>query len=344
MSINVSEQAVQHFNLVLKSLVESTHSQAWYQMEDLFTISRRFLRERPDSWRQGPGRILSVAPRAYECYRQHTPILGKTYLDLGCGRFHPFGMATYFYLNGLEKGYCIDPAEADKPRASEALYDLLCDALARPELWKQNEVSWEEYFSRIRSFDLYALREGDLDKGLGDAPLEHHVTDAAVPGMLPEGKIDLVSSRSVLEHCLDLDSVLRQMYSIMSPGGIGFHEIDLVDHRVYSDPERYHYWSFLTEGNLGEEDKLCNLLRSCQILDIVNEIGFEVLEQSPGRVDLPAGLRAQLRPEYQQFSDEELQVIGLKIIVRKPDTARQVVGSKQDMIKSEAAAVLAQTS
>jgi SAM-dependent methyltransferase len=307
---------------LVKMLAQREHPQNWYLMEDILTTTRRYLQEKaPDSWRQGPDRVSRVAANGFDNISRHISIPGKTFLDMGCGRFHPFGSIAYFYLNGIEAGYAIDTQEADVKRSSESLYDLLCDALARPEKWKRSETSYEDFFSRIRKFDLCALRSGDLESGVKNVPLSHFVGDAGGAEFYSKGSIDIVSSQSVLEHCLDFKGVMQSLYDSMTEGGVGYHSIDLVDHRVYSDPEKYNYWSFLCVGELGGQEQICNILRSHEILKIIEEVGFELLVSEPGRQELPDGLIEKLRPEYQSLPIEELQIIGHRIVIRKPEEA-----------------------
>ncbi|MCB0344597.1 MAG: methyltransferase domain-containing protein [Bdellovibrionales bacterium] len=309
---------------LVKMLTQREHPHNWQLIEEIFTVSRRYLRDNSaDRWRHGPDRVVTVAKQAFDEISKHTSVAGKTYLDLGCGRFNPFGTLTYFYLNGINSGYAIDTQAADAQRSAEAIYDLLCDALARPEHWKRDETQYEDYFRRIRSFNLAALRRGDLAGGLNEISLVHKVGDAGGPGMLPSGEIDLISSRAVLEHCLDFSGVMKMLFDAMAPGAIAYHAIDLVDHRVYDSPQSYNYWSFLCEGQLGGQNSICNLLRSNQITEMVKDVGFTIIQFERTTHEPPAGLRSQLRDEYKTLSDEDLATIGVEVVIQKPLTQNQ---------------------
>ena len=73
-----------------------------------------------------------------------------------------------------------------------------------PEDWHWSFLNRDDYLARIYSFDLKALREGDLDTGLANVPIKHIVTNIYKPA-IKSGSIDIMSSRAVLEHFLDFE-------------------------------------------------------------------------------------------------------------------------------------------
>ena len=310
---------------LVKMFINGDTHRKWPLAEEIFTTTRRYLRSVPQSWRYGPDRILIVAPEHYKKITSTTSIKGKTMLDLGCGKFSPYGNLTYFYLNGIEKGYALDIETSDPERNAESLYDLLCHALAHPDRWKQDEVEETEYFERIRNFDLDALAVGDLAKGVANVPLEHIVCDIGACEQIQESSIDIMISQAVLEHFLDYKKAISRLWDIMSPEGIALHAIDLVDHRTYGDPVNYNAWSFLTKDNLGNENKVCNLLRSQDWLEIFETSGFELLDSEFWGHEMPDTVFKQLRPEFSKYSREELERTGVSALLKKPGKQKIVV-------------------
>jgi len=200
------------------------------------------------------------------------------------------------------------------------MYDLLCDALVRPEVWRKNKsISYEEYLGRIRRFNIQALRQGDIEKGLNGLPLHYEVRAAENTGCYPSTCLDLVSSRSVLEHCMDLKGVLAQQYDAMSPGGLAYHSVDLVDHRYYQDSSAYHYWYFLTTEDTAGGDGQTNQLRSSEVLAVMDEVGFEFVNTKAVRNPLPPHVHDRLSPKYRELSQDELETIALEVLLKKPD-------------------------
>ncbi len=168
----------------------------WTALDQVFTaIRRQLLLAR--GWRYGTPFVNAVATRTFRELARYAPIEAKVYCDIGCGRYHPYGVSAVMYINGAASTIAVDLKAADVRRAAEALYDLLVDCLAHPRDWHLSSISEQEYFNRIHQFDLKALRSGDLVDGLADTPLQHIIGDIRDIGIQAES-IDLMSSTAVL--------------------------------------------------------------------------------------------------------------------------------------------------
>ena len=285
----------------------------WKWTEPAFTNLRRQLFSDP-IWRFGPLRIHEVASEGYNLLRDFTSIEGKTYCDLGCGTMHPLGIAAIFYLNGAAQTLSTDLFPANERRAAEALADLLWDCFCSMEkwCWSGNIVQFRE---RLGEFDIPALRSGNLKTGTAKVPMRHVVTDIHSPSLQPNS-IDLMSSRAVLEHFLDFSTAVRRLYDLMRPGGVAAHVIDVIDHRHYNDPEAFHYFSFLAEGD-DWSDGLVNRLRSSEIKNHFQQAGFEILKYEEIRSEMPAGFRDKISGRFRTMYIEDLSVTGIKCVLRK---------------------------
>lgn len=289
----------------------SKHS--WKMIEPAFTTLRRQLFTDP-IWRFGPLRIHEVASEGYNLLREFTSIEGKTYCDLGCGTMHPLGIATIFYLNGAAQTLSTDLYPADEHRAAEALSDLLWDCFADPQKWCwSGNVS--EFRARLGEFDITALKAGDLKNGVSSLPMRHVVTDIHSPSLQPNS-IDLMSSRAVLEHFLDFGTAVRGLFDLMRSGGVAAHVIDIIDHRHYNDPQAYHYFSFLAEGD-DWSDGLVNRLRSSEIKKHFLEAGFQILKYEELRSEMPAGFKDKIAGRFKGMALDELCVTGIKCVLKK---------------------------
>jgi hypothetical protein len=287
----------------------------WIALDRIFTACRRQLYKDED-WRYGPLRVRAVAREVFDALAGHTSLENKVYCDLGCGAEHPFGTSTVCYVNGASQAVAMDVNGTDPARAAEALYDLLTDCLASPQRWHWSTISPDQYLERIRAFNLQALRGGDLEAGLAQTPLRHIVSDIT-NAALAEGSLDLMSSRAVLEHFLDFGQAVHRMLSLLAPGGFAYHNIDLVDHRAYANPGKYHWWSFLAEDE-SWSDGLCNRLRSSEIRAQFESAGFEVLRYDCRRAQMPPGFRAQIKGRFAQMCDDDLATIGVDCVIRRP--------------------------
>jgi len=46
--------------------------------------------------------------------------------------------------------------------------------------------------------------------------------------------------------------------------------------------------------------------------------GFEVVEYETVRTPLPSGFRAQLKGRFKRMTEEELETVGVRCVLRKP--------------------------
>jgi SAM-dependent methyltransferase len=232
------------------------------------------------------------------------------------------------YLNGVNTVYAVDQHVCcDHLRAGEALVDLLADCILRPNLWRWSDVSEEVFRQRIQGFDINRLLAGQLDEAV-PAALHHVVSDVRELDLPPES-IDLMSSRAVLEHFPDFESAMRRLFTLLRPGAIAVHAVDLVDHRAYRDA-RYHYWSFLEESD-DWTDGVVNRLRWCEMQPILERVGYELVSQQPTHGMMPPGFLKKVRPRFREMSESELRMTGVTCVLRRPKQTRMGVVGTADL-------------
>lgn len=286
----------------------------WHQLDNIYSAIRRDLTRRPD-WRFGPDRVYEVAKEGFDGIKSKIDIRDKSYCDLGCGTFHPFGVATVMYINGAKETISLDLHPANEPRAAEALADLLKEIICFPKKWTWSSVTEAQLLGRARQFDLKALSEGNLLDGIGCLPLKHIVTDIHNP-VIPKNFIDVMTSRAVLEHFLDFETASKRFLDIMKPGGYAYHSIDLVDHRAYEN-NKYHFWSFLTEDQYWS-DGVCNRLRPFQIREILEKSGFCILDYDIITAEPPEGFINTISDCYKNMPNSELKATTVQCVIQKP--------------------------
>jgi SAM-dependent methyltransferase len=140
---------------------------------------------------------------------------------------------------------------------------------------------------------------------------------------LADGSVDFVFSQAVLEHIplAQFDRFLGESFRVLRPGGVCSHVIDLQDHLGgalnnlrFSRP--FWEWSAMSRSGF-----YTNRLRSSQICRIAVEAGFIVsIAQIVRWSSLPTP-RSALDREFQAFSDDELAIAGLTLVLRKPHPA-----------------------
>jgi hypothetical protein len=288
----------------------------WSELDKYYTYSRRTL-SADSAWRYGPERVFVVAKEGYDAISKHASMYNKRYCDLGCGTFHPFGVSAVMLLNGAQSTISLDLEHSDHTRAAEALYDLLSECIVFPEKWNWSGKSVDEFIEGVRQFNLEALKQGKLVEGISHLPMGYIVTDIHSPQIQPES-VDIMTSRAVLEHFLNFELAVKRLYSIMAPGGISFHSIDLVDHRAYESKD-FHYWSFLSEDE-GWSDGVCNRLRSKEIRPLLEQAGFEILSYVEKSSDMPEGFINQVSPHFlKEMTPQELCVIVVECVLKKAE-------------------------
>ena len=181
-----------------------------------------------------------------------------------------------------------------------------------------------------------------------DRVVRHPHTDAAALD-LPDGSVDLMLSFSVLEHVRALDAVLGRAAALTRPGGLGFHVIDLRDHRAMADP---HAFRRLDEGAFASSYGADHNPRLWPAYVMAFQAaGFDILDAGhagpfpvdpTGATDLigiaaqplaatwhasPSGItpwfgeadRAGLAVPWRDAPAVDLAVLGLNLLVRKPE-------------------------
>lgn len=136
---------------------------------------------------------------------------------------------------------------------------------------------------------------------------------------IPDNSIDFVFSQAVLEHVAlsEFEDTIRQQYRLQAPGGIASHEIDLQDHLAHS-LNSLRIAHFRWESNLfASSGFYTNRLRASQIHDIFTAVGYRLLNRRDYRWSTIPISRAKLRPEFNSFTDDDLIIRGMDLVVQK---------------------------
>lgn len=321
---------------VRAAAINDLENWAWHRLDGVYSRIRRSLADqtlhgRPN-WRYGPDYVQWVARAAFERLAPVAKCVGGRFMEAGCGVYNPFAIACVMFLNGASDGVAFDRVAIDGRRSAEALFDLLADCALRPDRWHWSSLPRAEFMKRIQSFDADALRVGDLVRGIGATPIRYVKGDITGSLPVPAGSVDVMTSQHVLEHFLDFPSAARALRDIMAPGGVAYHDVDLVDHRVYGylDPIDYRperdprnaerhlcsAWSFLTESE-DWNDPVCNRLRKSEILKLMSDVGFEIVSAEGDRQPLPAETKSKLSPRFAAMSADDLETLRVYLVVRR---------------------------
>jgi len=136
--------------------------------------------------------------------------------------------------------------------------------------------------------------------------------------------VDFAIANDVFEHVDSVRESTRRVFEALRPGGVFVNSVDLRAHNMFARPGR-------PLDHLTAPDWLYSLLTSHIVtsnrvrrVDLVNaatECGFQIEEVwSLATADegYVRSLRDHLQPRYRQFSDDELSVLQVLLVLRRP--------------------------
>jgi SAM-dependent methyltransferase len=136
---------------------------------------------------------------------------------------------------------------------------------------------------------------------------------------LPDASVDLVFSKSVLEHVAPAkaEPLLREMYRVLRPGGRAVHWVDLRDHmHINGDDavtgdwlDALRYPEPLFRAMFSNRSTAINRLRAPQWRSLLERTGFRVAGWWEQRFPMPAGFDpSRLRPPWNALDEQTLSV------------------------------------
>ncbi len=156
-----------------------------------------------------------------------------TVVDLSCGSLNPFTFSFLLLMLGAERAYSIDiePIQSVET-ATRAMATAAGWLLLEPHrILDRPDITLEEVLRNLKGFDLRLLATGD-PAGIAPGRLIHRVEPMHTLS-LANDEAGVVFSVSLLEH-VNPDEGVEALRRITTPGGLGVHVLDLVDHRFYS--------------------------------------------------------------------------------------------------------------
>lgn len=257
-------------------------------------------------------------------------LAGARVLEVGPGD-NP-GVALRFLAAGAERVVCVDRFLLWRDPSQQR--EILRAVVAR--------LAPEE---RAR-LEGVVTPDGELVAGSRRLEMIEGVLIERADSRFPPASFDLIVSRAVLEHVLDVDRSLAVMDRLLAPGGTMLHKVDFRDHGMFTDAgmhpltfltvrERVWRWTGRNGDGLNRRRRdayraaLIRLGYSHRIL--VTHVAGVAGELVPPREtlergrDLPADalssaaeLRPLLAPEFRELDDEDLLIDGIFFEARKP--------------------------
>ncbi len=191
----------------------------------------------------------------------------------------------------------------------------------------QVRSAYQELIRRLPSDQqqrcLGLIAEGDRGK-LFDERIQNIVAKIEEPGgQLGSGKWDFVVSFDVLEHVDDLAGTMRTVRSLLKPGGMMVHRVDVTIHNAAEDVHRLAHLAFSDRAwrRFSSRRAICNRYRPSEFLEAAESLGFETLRYEPTtmltREDV-ARIRPRLWKKFANCSFEDLAVLDFVWIAKAP--------------------------
>jgi len=137
---------------------------------------------------------------------------------------------------------------------------------------------------------------------------------------MPKASVDFIFSNAVLEHVRREEFVetIQELFRTQTPGGISSHQVDLRDHlggalnSLRISPARWESPLFAESGFY------TNRLRASEISKIFTDAGYEIISYTERKWDHAPISRKALHKAFQGFTDQDLLVNGIRLVVRRP--------------------------
>ena len=144
-----------------------------------------------------------------------------------------------------------------------------------------------------------------------------------VDSQVPFGKYDLVVSFDVLEHVDDIGATLRSVRTLLKPGGLMIHRVDVTAHNVAADvhPLAQLVFSNKQWSRISSRRAIYNRARPSEFFDTAERLGFQTLIFERTRMlshDEINAIRSLLWGHYARCSYEDLATLDFVWCARSP--------------------------
>lgn len=249
--------------------------------------------------------------------------IARSYIDA-----LPGGIASLRGKSALELGPGTNFATALALKALGAEKVFVADRFLAPFIREYHEPLYRDVGRKLAAvypttdlnvFESYA-RDGVGSSLLSavESPMEE------IEGVFRD--IDITLSNAVLEHLFNPLEAIRNLHAVMSPGGIGFHQVDFRYHSDFGRPLEYLLMDEISYARLFDSchGECGNRTRAVQMTEMFKYVGFSSVEcqgnmfANPDYLEhLIARLREQVWNPYNRYSTKDLSVISARFVLTK---------------------------
>lgn len=236
---------------------------------------------------------------------------GPVFLNFGAGDLNPMGLPLLAVLAGASQGIALEPGALRDELTTVTLQETLWDVVRDPAAYGLTAAD----LGRLRSaLNADGLWRGDpLPIVLSKGCLTLSRAAGEKVGFTPRS-IDVVYSRSVLEHVIEIEAAMAELVRALRPGGVMFHDIGLDAH----DSRDQIGFYYVERDRAANSYSDLNLWRLSDFVVLFERLGCKVEIVRTETVPQERIDRTRLIPRFVRYSDQDLQAIGAKLLVRKP--------------------------
>jgi SAM-dependent methyltransferase len=155
--------------------------------------------------------------------------------------------------------------------------------------------------------------------GFNSDRLRYQVTSSGLSGISDE--VDVICSRSVLEHVRDLQATFLDMKHALRKSGIAIHKVDLRSHGLHqSNPLDFLTWPMGLWRFMYQNKGFINRWRVNAYRDILKETSLAIESLIPTTVaegrDV-AAVRPHLAVPFDRLTDQDLACLGFWLVCRR---------------------------
>lgn len=228
----------------------------------------------------------------------------KKLLEIGPGQ--DFGLALVLADFGLNEIVLIDPYLIEWRNDYHPIY---------------YESLLEKLGKKYPLINFISIKEILKNKSHKAAKLKCYPVGLEEVRQIEDGSIDISISNACFEHFVYPELAVKELARITKNGGLGFHQIDLRDHRDYSKPlefltfpdKMFFKIKKMTDARFG------NRIRYNEYNEIFKKYGFTVVFKPDSFAD-SAYLKALMKkanPKFRRMSEESIGTLGGRFFIKK---------------------------
>jgi hypothetical protein len=198
-------------------------------------------------------------------------------LEVGAGVNNPLGSSIISVNWGCKEAVAVEPGGISKFFLEDAYITSALAYVSHPE---------KNILSSINVLETLWVQVKDIKLDLIEKSKKIEVTskislyNETLEKINFDQTFDIIHSNAVLEHIDNLSLFVSYLKDISSKNSIHVHKIDFIDHDFYSvtNPEPIDGFRFLLKKSNNVKNITCNRLRLNQVIDILVDAGFTVLD------------------------------------------------------------------